>query len=51
MTYQTAHTLAEQLGGQLGGQPVVFPGQHGGFGSHPDGFAAKLREVLAETTA
>jgi pimeloyl-ACP methyl ester carboxylesterase len=51
MTYQTAHTLAEQLGGQLGGQPVVFPGQHGGFGSHPDGFAAKLREVLAETSA
>jgi len=47
MTYQTSHTLAEQLGGQ----PVVFPGEHGGFGSHPDGFAAKLREVLAETGA
>jgi pimeloyl-ACP methyl ester carboxylesterase len=43
MVYQTAHELARQLGGQ----PVQFPGGHGGFGSHPDGFAARLREVLA----
>jgi pimeloyl-ACP methyl ester carboxylesterase len=43
MVYQTAHTLAERLGGQ----PAQFPGGHGGFASHPDGFAAKLREVLA----
>jgi len=43
MVYQTAHALAERLGGQ----PVQFPGGHGGFGSHPDGFAARLREVLA----
>jgi len=43
MVYQTAHALAEQLGGQ----PAQFPGDHGGFGSHPDGFAARLREVLA----
>jgi pimeloyl-ACP methyl ester carboxylesterase len=43
MVYQTAHALA----GRLGGQPVQFPGGHGGFGSHPDGFAARLREVLA----
>ena len=42
MVYQTAHALAERLGG-----PVQFPGGHGGFGSHPDGFAARLREVLA----
>jgi pimeloyl-ACP methyl ester carboxylesterase len=43
MVYRTAHALAERLGGQ----PVRFPGAHGGFGSHPDGFAAVLREVLA----
>jgi len=43
MVYQTAHALAERLGGQ----PAQFPGGHGGFGSDPDGFAARLREVLA----
>jgi pimeloyl-ACP methyl ester carboxylesterase len=43
MVYQTAHALAEQLGGQ----PTQFPGDHGGFSSQPDGFAARLREVLA----
>jgi hypothetical protein len=44
MVYQTAHALAERLGGQ----PAQFPGGHGGFGSHTDGFAARLREVLAD---
>jgi pimeloyl-ACP methyl ester carboxylesterase len=43
MVYRTAHALADRLGSQ----PVQFPGGHGGFGSHPDGFAARLREVLA----
>jgi pimeloyl-ACP methyl ester carboxylesterase len=40
---------------RLGADPVVFPGDHGGFfgGEYgqmgePDAFAAKLREVLAE---
>ena len=40
---------------RLGAEPVVFPGDHGGFfgGEYgqmgePDAFAAKLREVLAE---
>jgi pimeloyl-ACP methyl ester carboxylesterase len=47
MVYQTAHALAERLGSQ----PVQFPGGHGGFGSHPDGFAARLREVLAAEEA
>ena len=42
MVYQAAHGLAERLGGQ----PVHFPGGHGGFSSHPDGFAARLRSVL-----
>jgi pimeloyl-ACP methyl ester carboxylesterase len=45
MTYQTSYALA----GELGGQPVQFPGGHGGFDSHPDGFAARLREVLAQS--
>lgn len=43
MTFQTSYTLAEELGGE----PAQFPGGHGGFDSHPDGFAATLREVLA----
>jgi pimeloyl-ACP methyl ester carboxylesterase len=43
MVYQTAHALAERLGGH----PAQFPGAHGGFGSHPDSFAARLRELLA----
>jgi pimeloyl-ACP methyl ester carboxylesterase len=47
MTYRTSHRLAEKLGGQ----PVPFPGGHGGFGSHPDAFAATLREVLAAGSA
>ena len=40
---------------RLGTEPVIFPSDHGGFlgGEYgqkgdPDGFAAKLREVLAE---
>jgi hypothetical protein len=45
MTYQTSCALA----GELGEPPVEFPGGHGGFDSHPDGFAATLREVLAAT--
>ncbi len=39
----------------LGVQPVIFPGDHGGFAANewsahndPAAFAAKLREVLAE---
>jgi hypothetical protein len=45
MTYQTSYALA----GELGEPPVEFPGGHGGFDSHPDGFAATLRKVLAAT--
>jgi pimeloyl-ACP methyl ester carboxylesterase len=43
MPYQASHRLAEELGAR----PVQFPGGHGGFGSHPDRFAARLREALA----
>jgi hypothetical protein len=38
-------TLA--LADQLGTEPVVFPGDHGGFSVQPDTFAAKLHEVLS----
>jgi pimeloyl-ACP methyl ester carboxylesterase len=46
----------EALAAALGIDPVVFPGDHGGFatnqwspGNDPAAFAAKLREVLANT--
>jgi hypothetical protein len=44
----------EALAAALGAEPVVFPGDHGGFttsewspGNDPAAFAARLREVLA----
>ena len=50
MTGRTTKAVAERLGIE----PVIFPGDHGGFfgGEYgqqgkPDEFAAKLREVLA----
>jgi pimeloyl-ACP methyl ester carboxylesterase len=52
MAYRGAFAVAERLGTT----PVSFPSGHGGFLGNeygqpgdPDGFAAKLREVLAET--
>jgi pimeloyl-ACP methyl ester carboxylesterase len=47
MTYQASYALAAELGEP----PVAFPGGHGGFDSHPDGFAATLREVLAHRSS
>src|SRR5262245_6794391 len=51
MANRGAHAAADRLGTT----PVVFPGGHNGFlggeygqTGEPDGFAAKLREVLAE---
>ena len=45
-----AYAVAERLGTE----PVIFPGDHGGFlggeygqTGEPDAFAAKLREVLS----
>lgn len=45
----------EAVARQLGVEPVIFPGDHGGFaaderspGNDPAAFAAKLREVLAK---
>jgi pimeloyl-ACP methyl ester carboxylesterase len=50
MAYRCATAIAERLGTKL----VIFPGGHGGFNKSewdpsgdPEGFAAKLREVLA----
>ncbi len=52
---QMAHRGARSAAERLGTDPVIFPGDHGGFlgGEYgqrgdPDAFAAKLREVLAE---
>jgi pimeloyl-ACP methyl ester carboxylesterase len=42
---RSARALAEELGVE----PVLFPGDHGGFGSHPDAFAATLEAVFSET--
>ena len=51
---QLAYRGAIAAGERLGQQPVLFPGDHGGFlggeygqAGEPDAFAAKLREVLA----
>jgi pimeloyl-ACP methyl ester carboxylesterase len=38
---------AEALAGQLGTQPVFFPGHHAGFLDDPDAFAAAVRAALA----
>lgn len=42
LAYRPAVLLAERLGTQV----VDFPGDHGGYGTQPAAFAAKLREVL-----
>jgi hypothetical protein len=41
--YRAAFAVAERLGTE----PVVFPGDHGGFGSEALAFAARLLDVLA----
>jgi pimeloyl-ACP methyl ester carboxylesterase len=43
---EMAHDGGLALAERLGTRAVVFPGDHGGFGSHAAEFAAKLREVL-----
>jgi pimeloyl-ACP methyl ester carboxylesterase len=40
------HRAALALAERLGTPPVLFPGDHGGFGADPDGFTARLGEVL-----
>ena len=40
---------AEALAGQLGTSATVFPGGHAGFLDDPAGFAATIRQVLADS--
>jgi pimeloyl-ACP methyl ester carboxylesterase len=51
---EMAHRAAEAVAERLGTKPVIFPSGHGGFlggeygqAGDPDGFAARLREVLS----
>jgi len=44
---QLAHNGGLGLAAQLGVEPAVFPGGHGGFDEKPAEFAARIREVLA----
>jgi len=45
---ELAHEGGLRLAERLGTQAVVFPGAHGGFDSHAEEFAVKLREVLRD---
>ena len=51
-----AHRAGEAVAERLGTKPIVFPSGHGGFlgneygqPGEPEAFAAKLREILAES--
>jgi len=43
---QIAHRAAVALAERLGTDPVVFPGDHGGYGSHAAAFAERLDQAL-----
>jgi hypothetical protein len=43
---ELAHDGGLGLARQLGTEAAVFPGAHGGFGTHPQQFAVRLREML-----
>jgi pimeloyl-ACP methyl ester carboxylesterase len=43
---QLAHGTAVALAEKLGTEPVPFPGDHGGYGSHPAAFAEKLHRIF-----
>ncbi len=43
---QLAYRAALALAVRLEQEPAVFPGDHGGFNSHPEAFAGRLDEVL-----
>jgi len=43
---QLAHRGGVALAERLGTDPVTFPGDHGGFGSHPEAFAEVLHRVF-----
>jgi len=46
---EVAHEGGLGLARLLGGEPVYFPGAHGGYESHAPGFAARLRELSLES--
>jgi pimeloyl-ACP methyl ester carboxylesterase len=43
--YRGALAVADRLGTR----PVLFPGDHGGFGNRPEEFASRLHEVLSSS--
>ncbi|MBO3746328.1 alpha/beta fold hydrolase [Streptosporangiaceae bacterium NEAU-GS5] len=43
---EVQHTTTLALAERLGLDPLVFPGAHGGFGTHVDAFAATLEKAL-----
>jgi pimeloyl-ACP methyl ester carboxylesterase len=45
-TGQIAHRAAVALAERLGTDPIVFPGDHGGYGSHAAAFAERLDQAL-----
>lgn len=45
-TGQLAHDTGRSLAEQLGRPPVIFPGGHAGYLTHPTAFAATLRSTL-----
>jgi pimeloyl-ACP methyl ester carboxylesterase len=44
---EAPHRAAFAVAERLGTQPELFPGDHGGFGTQSEAFAARLREVLS----
>jgi pimeloyl-ACP methyl ester carboxylesterase len=44
---QLAYRAAAALADRLGTKVVQFPGDHGGFTTHPEAFAMRLHDVLA----
>ncbi len=45
---QECDRTARALAARLGLEPTMFPGDHTGFAEDPEGFASRLRAVLAE---
>ena len=43
---QPIYAMGMALAGKLGIEPVIFPGDHIGFGSHADTFAETLHQVF-----
>jgi pimeloyl-ACP methyl ester carboxylesterase len=44
---QLAYRAGVAFAEQLRKEPIIFPGDHGGFRSHPEAFADRLDEVLS----